>query len=115
MTDENNDDLNHSYIIEQLLNKRISKSRTQYLIKWLNYNSVHNVWYNNNDLNDAENLMKEFKQKLNNHSKLFRRVRKTRQFISSISISFIVQNRTITQFMKSTKRERDRSKKQSSI
>ena len=33
MTDENSDDLNRSYIIEQLLNKRINRSRTQYLIK----------------------------------------------------------------------------------
>ena len=96
MTDEDSDDLNRSYIIEQLLNKRINKNRTQYLIKWLNYGSIHNVWYNNDDLSDAENLMKEFEQRLSNRSELFKRVRKTRQFISSASISFIVQNRTVT-------------------
>ena len=33
MTDENDDDLNRSYIIEQLLNKRINRNRTPYLIK----------------------------------------------------------------------------------
>ena len=115
MTNESSDDLNRSYIIEQLLNKCISKSRTQYLIKWLNYDSIHNVWYNNDDLSDVEELMKEFEQRLSNHLRLFRKVRKTWQFISSISISFIVQNRTMIQFIKSTKRERDRLRKQSLI
>ena len=33
MTDEDNNDLNRLYIIEQLLNKRINKNKTQYLIK----------------------------------------------------------------------------------
>ena len=59
--------------------------------------------------------MKEFEQRLNNHLRLFRKVRKTRQFISLTLISFIVQNRIITQFIKLTKRERDRLKKQSLI
>ena len=74
MTNENNDNLNRSYIIEQLLNKRISRSKTQYLIKWLNYDLTYNVWYNNNDLNDVENLLKEFEQRLNNRSKLFKKI-----------------------------------------
>ena len=33
MTNKDNDDLNRLYIIEQLLNKRINRNRTQYLIK----------------------------------------------------------------------------------
>ena len=115
ITDESNDDLKCSYIIEQLLNKHISKNRTQYLIKWSNYNSIHNVWYNNDDLNDVEKLIKKFKQRLNNRSKLFKKIQKTRQLISSISTSFIIQNRIIIQFIKSIKRERDRSRKQSLI
>ena len=115
ITDEDSDDLSRLYFIEQLLNKRISKSRTQYLIKWSSYDSIYNVWYNNDDLSDVEKLMKEFEQQLSNRSELFKKVWKIRQFISSISTSFIVQNRIMIQFIKSTKRERDRSRKQSSI
>ena len=33
MTNKSNDDLNRLYIIDQLLNKRINRNRTQFLIK----------------------------------------------------------------------------------
>ena len=48
------------YILEQILNKRIFRDQTYYLIKWKDYDNEHNVWYSMRTLNDAEELIVEY-------------------------------------------------------
>ena len=58
-----NDFASH-YEIEKLLNKRISCEQSQYLVKWLEYESEHNVWYSLNVLKNAQNLIMKYETKI---------------------------------------------------
>ena len=53
------------YEIKRLLNKRMSRNQSQYLVKWLNYDNEHNVWSFFRILNNADELITncEIKQK----------------------------------------------------
>ena len=53
------------YEIERLLKKRISRDeQVQYLIKWLKYESKHNVWYSLDALNNVDELIIEYETKM---------------------------------------------------
>ncbi len=45
--------------IEILLEKRISRGKVQYLVKWKDYGNEHNVWYDIDDLRNAQELVDE--------------------------------------------------------
>ena len=49
-----------SYEIERLLNKRVIRNKSYYLIKWKNFGHEHNVWYLIDNLSDIKNLISEF-------------------------------------------------------
>ena len=49
--------------IEVLLNKREVRRKTQYLIKWKGYGNKHNVWYNVDNLQNAPDLVAEYKER----------------------------------------------------
>ena len=60
---KNNNSASH-YKIERLLNKKISREKSQYLIKWVDYKSTYNIWYSLNVLNDAAKLIAEYKERI---------------------------------------------------
>ena len=76
VTEEGDDDTEKSYIIERLLERRTSREKTQYLIKWLGYGPAHNVWYDVDDLADAQDLIEDLEKEINRRLGLLRRARK---------------------------------------
>lgn len=67
---EQHDDGSTTDEIEALIDRRVSKKRgrgkgtvVQYLIKWKGWSKGHNVWYNEEDLKDARDLIKEYDEK----------------------------------------------------
>ena len=85
---KNDDDFASYYEIKNLLNKKMSREKTQYLVKWKKYESIHNVWYNNNDFVDAQNLIDNYEKIVANRSKLSTRTRCVRMFFDSNTIMF---------------------------
>ena len=58
---ENNETNVRSYEIKKIIVKRTTERRdSEYLIKWLKYESEHDVWRNLTELQNAMNLMREF-------------------------------------------------------
>ena len=74
--EKDDDDTKKSYIIERLLERRTSREKIQYLIKWFDYDFVHNVWYDVDDLTDAQDFIKNFEKKIDRRFNLSRRARK---------------------------------------
>jgi hypothetical protein len=60
-------DFQDEYEIEKLLNKRIVKREheffTKYLIRWQEYESEFDKWYNVKNLENAKNLIANYKKK----------------------------------------------------
>ena len=56
--------LTFHYEIERLLNKKMSREQFQYFVKWIDYESKHNVWYSLNALNNAKKLIVEYEIKI---------------------------------------------------
>ena len=48
------------YLVEAVLDKRISRGKTQYLIKWWSWGHENNVWYGSEDLKDCMELVDEY-------------------------------------------------------
>ena len=48
------------YEIERLINKRVIRNQSYYLIKWKNYDNEHNVWYFLRALNNVNELIDEY-------------------------------------------------------
>ena len=48
------------YEIKWLLDKRVSRNQLQYLVKWLNYDNEHNVWYFLRALNNVDELITKY-------------------------------------------------------
>ena len=44
------------YDVEKVLDKRVSNGVTEYLIKWLDWDSIHNIWELAENLNCLEKL-----------------------------------------------------------
>ena len=72
---KNNNSIFH-YEIERLLDRRTSRDKIQYLVKWKKYESIHNVWYNNDDLVDAQNLIENYEKIVVDQSRLSTRTRR---------------------------------------
>ena len=51
--------MNH-YVVEQLLSKRTSQGRTQYLVRWLGYGLRHDVWYEFINLDLAKDFVDKY-------------------------------------------------------
>ena len=49
-----------AYEVEKLLNKRITRGKNQYLVKWKGYGHEHNGWYKLEDLKDCKELVDEY-------------------------------------------------------
>ena len=54
--------------VERILGKRMSRKKTQYLVKWFGYGDEHNVWYNEEDLSEAQEAVKDYEFWLATHS-----------------------------------------------
>ena len=72
---DNNYNSNNSaffYEIEQLLDKRITnvrnKIKIEYLVRWYNYKSEWNVWYNIKNLQQASDFIINYERIFNNAS-----------------------------------------------
>ena len=52
-----------SYEVERLLDKRTTRGRDQYLVKWRGYGDEHNVWYKVDDLDNAQRLINEYEER----------------------------------------------------
>ena len=48
------------YEIERLLNKRIIKNKSYYLMKWKNFDNEHNVWYFIDNLQNAADFITKY-------------------------------------------------------
>ena len=48
------------YVLKRILNKRVFRDQTYYLIKWKDYDIEHNVWYSVKALNDVEEFIVEY-------------------------------------------------------
>ncbi len=46
--------------IEKIVDKRIKKNRTSYLIKWLEYSHFNNEWVKEEDMNNVKKAIKKF-------------------------------------------------------
>ncbi len=61
-------DFKNEYEIERLLNKRTIKREqeyfTEYLMRWLSYDSEFDRWYNIKDLSNAKDLVSDYEKKL---------------------------------------------------
>ena len=63
------------YALERILDKRISRGQTYYLVKWKGYGNEHNVWYPVRALDDAEELIAEYEARTRRRVPQGRRVR----------------------------------------
>ena len=52
------------YDVERVLDKRITRDKPWYLIKWKDYGNEHNVWYKLEDLANAMELVEEYESKV---------------------------------------------------
>jgi hypothetical protein len=61
-------DTQNQYEIERLINKRVIRRDhdyfTEYLIRWLRYESKYDRWYNIKNLQNAKNLINDYEKKL---------------------------------------------------
>lgn len=46
--------------VERILGKRMSRKKTQYLVKWFGYGGEHDVCYNEEDLSEAQEAVKDY-------------------------------------------------------
>ncbi len=46
--------------IEEIVDKRIKKNRTSYLIKWLEYSHSNNEWMKEKNMNNVKKAIKKF-------------------------------------------------------
>ena len=64
-----------SYKIEQLLDKKVTnvrnKIKIEYLVRWYDYESEWNVWYNIKNLQQTFNLIIDYERIFNNVSEKF--------------------------------------------
>ena len=70
------DGLTDLYEIETLLDKRVSRGKVQYLVKWKDCGNEHNAWYDVEDLTRAHDLIEEYEQWERSHSQQNRRSRR---------------------------------------
>ena len=54
------EDGEHEYTIERLLDRRTRYGKLHYLVKWLNYGNEYNVWYDIEDLQNAQDLIQDY-------------------------------------------------------
>ena len=76
VTMKHDDDPTSHYEIERLLNKRIFRGKIQYLVKWRDYESADNVWYNIDDLTNAQDLIDDYEENVARRSDLAQRARR---------------------------------------
>lgn len=55
----------------------MSRGKLQHLVKWKGYRHEHNVWYNDDDLENAQDLITEYESR--SHAKLRRKPRQQGQ------------------------------------
>lgn len=84
---EGADDPAPQYEIERLLDKRISRGKVQYLVKWQGYGPADNVWYNMDDLANARDLVDEYEQHAALRPGLSARARRRRNLPSPVPSS----------------------------
>ena len=58
-----------SYEIERLLDKRITRKKSYYFVKWKKYDHQHNVWYAIDNLQNATNLIAKYEKQASRHKK----------------------------------------------
>lgn len=60
VTNAHEDSASPSYEIERLLDKRITRNKPYYLVKWKGYGHQHNVWYSIDNLKGATDLIADY-------------------------------------------------------
>ena len=81
-----NNDSTFYYEIERLFNRRISNDKIQYFIKWKKYESTYNVWYNNDNFVDVQNLIDDYEKFVVDWLRLLTRARRIKMFFDSNDI-----------------------------
>ena len=49
--------------LERIMDKRITRGKVQYLVKWKDWGNEHNVWYSIDDLTNAMDLVNDYESK----------------------------------------------------
>ena len=80
MITKNNNSISH-YEIKRLLDRRTSRDKIQYFVKWKKYESIHNVWYNLDDLVATQKLIDNYEKTTTTRSNLSTKTRRTKMFI----------------------------------
>jgi hypothetical protein len=62
--------------IEEIVDKKIKKNRTNYLIKWLEYSHSNNEWMKKKDMNNVKKTIKKFLKSLTKNDKCVNRRRR---------------------------------------
>lgn len=66
---ENNTSEYKFYVMQRLLNKRVQRREqekfTKYLVRWEEYKSKHDQWYDLKDLKDASELIQKYEESQN--------------------------------------------------
>ena len=97
--------------ISQMLNKRIKKNQSQYLIAWVNSSSYENSWKSMKHFENAKDAIVKFEseRELRKFEKIAKR-RKTNKFKTKSSKKLSAKEQT-RQFLKLKKRERFKKQK----
>ena len=86
-----------SYEIERLLNRRIiSTDRINYLVKWKNYDSKHNVWYSFHVLDSFRNFVDDYDRQHSRSTKTIDAI--VAQSITAIRFITVTQFTIVVQF-----------------
>ena len=90
MITKNNDSIFY-YEIERLLDRRISRDKIQYFVKWKKYESIYNVWYNNDDFVNIQKLIDNYEKIVANKFELSTRTRRMKMLFDSNDDAMIIK------------------------
>jgi hypothetical protein len=74
-------DKNDKFLVNRLLDERISKGKIEYLVKWIEYSNHNNIWKSLQNLDNCEIAIHDYRiRRINERSaKCVKKVRKGRR------------------------------------
>jgi hypothetical protein len=74
-------DKDNKFLVNRLLDERISKKKIEYLVKWIGYPDYNNIWESLQNLDNCEIVIYDFRMRKvsEGSAKRIRKVRKRRK------------------------------------